>query len=35
MTRPAFELPVIQSNGAPNDWTDLDGDPPAPGARRR
>jgi Fe-S cluster biogenesis protein NfuA/nitrite reductase/ring-hydroxylating ferredoxin subunit len=29
---PAFELPVIQSdNGAPPAWTDLEGDPPAPG----
>ena len=29
----AFELPVIQpnGNGAPPTWTDLDGDPPAPG----
>jgi Fe-S cluster biogenesis protein NfuA/nitrite reductase/ring-hydroxylating ferredoxin subunit len=32
VSRPAFELPVIQSNGnAPRDWTDLEGDPPAPG----
>jgi Fe-S cluster biogenesis protein NfuA/nitrite reductase/ring-hydroxylating ferredoxin subunit len=30
--KPAFELPVIQSdNGAPPAWTDLEGDPPAPG----
>lgn len=32
VSRPAFELPVIHSNGAPNDWTDLEGDPPAPGS---
>jgi Fe-S cluster biogenesis protein NfuA/nitrite reductase/ring-hydroxylating ferredoxin subunit len=32
VSRPAFELPVIQSNGnAPRDWTDLEGDPPGPG----
>ena len=32
MSRPAFELPVVQSNGAgPKDWTDLEGDPPPPG----
>jgi Fe-S cluster biogenesis protein NfuA/nitrite reductase/ring-hydroxylating ferredoxin subunit len=29
--RPAFELPVIQSNGAPPAWTDLDSTPPTPG----
>jgi Fe-S cluster biogenesis protein NfuA/nitrite reductase/ring-hydroxylating ferredoxin subunit len=30
--RPAFELPVIQSNGSGEPaWTDLDGDPPTPG----
>ena len=28
---PAFELPVVQSNGAPPAWTDLDGSPPTPG----
>jgi Fe-S cluster biogenesis protein NfuA/nitrite reductase/ring-hydroxylating ferredoxin subunit len=28
---PAFELPVIQSNGTPPAWTDLDGSPPTPG----
>ena len=30
---PAFELPVIESNGGPPPaaWTDLDGDPPPPG----
>ena len=31
VSRPAFELPVIQSNGGPKSWTDLDGDPPPPG----
>ncbi len=31
VTRPEFELPVIQSNGAPHAWTDLEGDPPAVG----
>jgi nitrite reductase/ring-hydroxylating ferredoxin subunit len=31
VTRAEFELPVIQSNGVPKDWTDLDGAPPAPG----
>ena len=32
VSRPAFELPVVQSNGAPpKDWTDLDGAPPPPG----
>jgi Fe-S cluster biogenesis protein NfuA len=29
--KPAFELPVVQSNGAAPAWTDLDGDPPAVG----
>jgi len=28
---PAFELPVVQSNGAPPAWTDLDDSPPGPG----
>jgi nitrite reductase/ring-hydroxylating ferredoxin subunit len=28
---PPFELPVVQSNGAPPAWTDLDGSPPTPG----
>ena len=32
MSRPAFELPVVQSNGAsPKDWTDLEGTPPPSG----
>jgi Fe-S cluster biogenesis protein NfuA/nitrite reductase/ring-hydroxylating ferredoxin subunit len=31
VTRREFELPVVESNGAPKEWTDLDGDPPAPG----
>jgi Fe-S cluster biogenesis protein NfuA/nitrite reductase/ring-hydroxylating ferredoxin subunit len=31
VTRPEFELPVVQSNGAPKEWTDLGGEPPAPG----
>jgi Fe-S cluster biogenesis protein NfuA/nitrite reductase/ring-hydroxylating ferredoxin subunit len=29
--KPAFELPVVQSNGAQPAWTDLDGSPPTPG----
>jgi Fe-S cluster biogenesis protein NfuA/nitrite reductase/ring-hydroxylating ferredoxin subunit len=35
VSRPQFELPVIQGNGSPptpaKSWTDLEGDPPAPG----
>jgi Fe-S cluster biogenesis protein NfuA/nitrite reductase/ring-hydroxylating ferredoxin subunit len=33
VAKPAFELPIVQANGngAPT-WTDLEGDPPAPGA---
>jgi nitrite reductase/ring-hydroxylating ferredoxin subunit len=32
MEAPAFELPVVQSNGAPSGaWTDLEGSPPTPG----
>lgn len=32
VSRPAFELPVVKSNGStPKDWTDLEGTPPAPG----
>ena len=31
VSRPEFELPVVQSNGAPTSWTDLEADPPAPG----
>jgi Fe-S cluster biogenesis protein NfuA/nitrite reductase/ring-hydroxylating ferredoxin subunit len=29
--RPAFELPVVQSNGAAPEWTDLEAEPPAVG----
>jgi len=29
--KPEFELPVVQSNGAPPAWTDLDSSPPTPG----
>jgi Fe-S cluster biogenesis protein NfuA/nitrite reductase/ring-hydroxylating ferredoxin subunit len=33
VTQREFELPVLQSNGAPpKEWTDLEADPPAPGA---
>jgi Fe-S cluster biogenesis protein NfuA/nitrite reductase/ring-hydroxylating ferredoxin subunit len=31
VSRPAFELPVIQSDGAPKAWADLDAEPPSPG----
>jgi Fe-S cluster biogenesis protein NfuA/nitrite reductase/ring-hydroxylating ferredoxin subunit len=31
VTRREFALPVVESNGAPKEWVDLDGDPPAPG----
>jgi Fe-S cluster biogenesis protein NfuA/nitrite reductase/ring-hydroxylating ferredoxin subunit len=32
VTRREFELPVIEANGAPKDWMDLEAAPPAPGA---
>jgi Fe-S cluster biogenesis protein NfuA/nitrite reductase/ring-hydroxylating ferredoxin subunit len=32
VTRREFELPVMQSNGAPKEWTDLEAAPPTPGA---
>jgi Fe-S cluster biogenesis protein NfuA/nitrite reductase/ring-hydroxylating ferredoxin subunit len=31
VTRREFDLPVVHSNGAPEDWTDLEADAPAPG----
>jgi Fe-S cluster biogenesis protein NfuA/nitrite reductase/ring-hydroxylating ferredoxin subunit len=31
VSKPAFELPVVHSNGSSPTWTDLDGDPPPPG----
>ena len=31
VTQREFELPVISSNGAPKEWTDLEAAPPAPG----
>jgi Fe-S cluster biogenesis protein NfuA/nitrite reductase/ring-hydroxylating ferredoxin subunit len=30
--KPGFELPVVHSNGSSPAWTDLDGEPPAPGS---
>jgi Fe-S cluster biogenesis protein NfuA/nitrite reductase/ring-hydroxylating ferredoxin subunit len=31
VSRPEFELPVAQANGATPEWTDLEADPPTPG----
>jgi Fe-S cluster biogenesis protein NfuA/nitrite reductase/ring-hydroxylating ferredoxin subunit len=32
VTRREFELPIIEANGSPKEWTDLEAAPPAPGA---
>ena len=31
VTRREFELPVVESNGAPKEWIDLEAEPPPPG----